>query len=85
MEIKIVIPEYSIDTGLKIDWDYGFEIETNIQNNSINIIANKQGLISLAKILLSLSQESIPSGYHLHLDEYNSLEEGSYELIIQKS
>jgi len=38
----------------------------------------------LANHLLNLSQENIPSGYHLHFDEYNSLENGSCDLIIQK-
>lgn len=49
------------------------------------ITANKPGLISLAKQLLTLAQDKVPSGYHLHFDEFNSLEEKSYELIIQKN
>lgn len=50
----------------------------------ITITANKEGFTSLTNHLLHLAQEKIPSGYHLHFDEYNSLEEGSLELIVQK-
>lgn len=45
-------------------------------------MANKSGLISLANHLLNLGQDDISFGHHLHFDEYNSLEEGSSELII---
>ena len=44
----------------------------------------KSGLISLARHLLTLAQDSVPKHSHIHLDEYNSLEEGSAELINQK-
>jgi hypothetical protein len=85
MEIKIDVPEYSSDNGITYKWENGFEIETKIENGMTTIIANKEGLISLANHLLNLAQDEIPSGYHLHFDENNSLEEGSSELIIQKA
>ena len=47
--------------------------------------ANKEGLESLAKQLLQLSQNERPKGYHLHYDEYYSLEDGSVEFIIEKN
>ncbi|MDQ0640979.1 hypothetical protein QF042_004544 [Pedobacter sp. W3I1] len=83
MEIIVEIPEYTGE-GLRSEWEYGFEIETKINDGEFLISANKAGLISLAKQLLTLAQDSVPSNYHLHFDEYNSLEEGSVELIIQK-
>ena len=43
---------------------------------------NKAGLITLAKTLLTLAQENVPSGTHVHMDEYNFLEDGSQELIL---
>jgi len=84
MEIIIDIPEYNSNNGFAYKWENGFEIETKVENAIINIIANKEGLISLANHLLNLAQEKIPLEYHLHFDEYNSLEKGSIELIIQK-
>lgn len=84
MEIKIEIPKYTKEAGFKFEWEYGFDIETKFENGVINIAANKEGLVSLAKQLLALAQDEIPTGYHLHFDESNSLENGSIELIIEK-
>jgi hypothetical protein len=83
MELKINIPEYSGE-GLRSEWEDGFEIEVKSDGDSIFILANKAGLVSLAKQLLTLAQDNVPSGFHFHFDDYNSLEEGSTELIIEK-
>ena len=37
---------------------------------------------SLARIFADLAEE--PPGSHIHLDAYNSLEDGSAELIVEK-
>lgn len=84
MELKIDIPEHDKKRGFQFKWIDGFEIESSYDNSVINIVANKEGLVSLANHLLNLAQESIPSGYHLHFDEHNSLEEKSIEIIVQK-
>ena len=47
------------------------------------ISANKEGLLSLAAQLTALA-EALP-GSHIHYDVFNSLEEGSAEMIIEKS
>jgi hypothetical protein len=83
MEIKLTIPEYS-DQGFKFEWENGFEITTGINDGGIIVSANKAGLISLAKQMLTLAQDVVPVGNHIHLDEYNSLEDGSIELIIER-
>lgn len=85
MEIKIEIPDYSESNGIKYNWENGFEIEVKNTDGIIKIIANKEGLKSLANHLLNLAQDEVPIGYHLHFDENNSLEEGSLELIIEKN
>lgn len=84
MEIKIEVPPFKVDKGIKYKWENSFEIETKYKSGVIMIIANKEGLISLANHLLNLAQAEVPSGHHLHFDEYNSLENNSLELIIQK-
>ena len=83
MEIKITIPEYS-GNGISYEWEPGFEIEAKIDDGEILILANKAGLISLARHLLTLAQDEVPINNHLHLDEFNALEDGSSEIIIQK-
>ena len=65
------------------NWIDGFEITVRIDNGTAVISANREGLISLANHLKSLAEE--PSGSHIHLDVYNSLEEGSSELIFEKA
>ena len=40
------------------------------------------GLLSLAGILTVLAEGQ--AGDHIHLDEYNSLDDGSAELIIER-
>jgi hypothetical protein len=69
---------------MDFDWEDNFEIEVKIDKNTVLLWANKDGLISLANHLLKLSEDEFPSGYHFHLDDYNSLEEGSNEIIIGK-
>lgn len=83
MELKVNIPEYNAD-GLTSEWEYGFEIEVKSEGNNIVILANKAGLVSLAKQLFTLAQDNEPSGSHFHFDDSNSLEDGSTELIIEK-
>ncbi|WCL48475.1 Imm32 family immunity protein [Leptospira sp. GIMC2001] len=84
MDVKIDVPAFTAENGIEYKWENDFEIETKFENGVINIIANKEGLFSLANHLLNLAQTEVPSGYHLHFDEYNSLEENSLEIIIQK-
>lgn len=64
-------------------WEDGFVISTSADDGKIIISANKEGLVSLANHLMELSKET--PGSHIHLDEYNSLEDGSCELIIVKN
>lgn len=84
MEIIINIQEYSNKTGIRLEWEDNFEIQSAIEKSSIVIRANKEGLISLSRHLLTLSQSSVPIGRHIHFDDLNSLEEGSIEIIFEK-
>ena len=63
-------------------WVDGFEIAVKIENGAAIISANKEGLLSLAAQITALA-EGMP-GDHIHYDEYNSLEEGSAEMIIER-
>ena len=68
---------------MDIKWIGGSTIKVNVDNeNTVLISANKEGLLSLAAQLKAMANEEI--GSHCHYDEYNSLEEGSSELIIEK-
>lgn len=82
INVSLAIPAYS-DT-LKLNWTDGFDIRTTIEQGSIKITMNKEGLVSLANHLLNLAQNDVPVGHHLHLDEHNALSEGSIDLLIEK-
>ena len=65
---------------MEINWVDGYTIRTEIQDGTAVIKANKEGLMSLARIMIGLALQE--SGAHIHLDEHDSLEDGSAELII---
>jgi hypothetical protein len=67
---------------MKIQWIDGFEIRVSIQNDEAVIAANREGLLSLARQLFDLAEET--TGAHIHYDDSNALEEGSASLIIER-
>ena len=66
-----------------MNWVEGFTISTRIDAGTMTISANREGLLSLANHLIELAEEA--PGSHIHLDEYNALDEGSTELIIERT
>ena len=66
---------------MELTWEDGFELSVFIEGGVARIAANRAGLLSLAHHLCALADEEV--GTHLHLDAYNSLEEGSAELILE--
>ena len=68
---------------MEIKWEDGFTVTVRAKEGEALVSANREGLRSLANILLALAEEA--PGCHLHLDAYNSLEEGSGELILEKT
>lgn len=67
---------------MQIRWEDGFEIRTAIRGDEVTISANREGMVSLANILLDLAEEDV--GAHVHLDERNSLKDGSCELVVER-
>ena len=67
---------------MKIEWVDGFRISVSADNREVTISANREGLFSLARQLQALA-EGAP-GDHIHYDAYNSLEEGSSDLIVER-
>lgn len=85
MKIEIEPEDDRKETGMHLRWESGYCIKVEKSENEVLILANKAGLISLANHLLALSQDEITEGTHIHLDEYNSLEENSVDIIIEKT
>ena len=84
MKMTLDIPDYSPETGVVLKWEDYAEIKVSTMEGAVLIEANADGLTSLANHLLNLAQPAVPSGTHIHLDEFNSLEDGSSPLIIAK-
>ncbi len=82
--ITLQIPIYAPENGLKLEWEKDFLIKITQSDGCILLSANANGLKSLAKHLLCLADAEVPMHHHIHLDESNSLEERSIELIIEK-
>lgn len=69
---------------MEFKWEDGYTIATRIEVDGAFVIsANAAGLRSLANHLMALADEESTSS-HFHLDEYNSLEDHSVELIVEK-
>ena len=66
---------------MNIPWEDGAMLRVQLQNGAAVVSANRAGLLSLAAQLAALAWE--PAGSHIHYDEYNSLEPGSAELLIE--
>ena len=64
-------------------WENGFTIEVRVQKGAAVISANREGLLSLSNHLKALAEEA--PGSHIHLDELNALEDGSCELILERT
>ncbi len=67
---------------MKITWVEGAEVAVRLEKGAVTVSANREGLLSLAGQLAALA-EAVP-GSHIHYDQYNSLEDGSAEMIIEK-
>ena len=68
---------------MELPWVDGFALRVSIDQDTAVVSANREGLLSLAQQLTALA-DTLP-GNHIHYDEFNSLEEGSAQLIIEKT
>ncbi|CCH48763.1 Imm32 family immunity protein [Pseudodesulfovibrio piezophilus] len=78
--------KYTLDISDDNFWEVGAEIEVQIGDDFEAVIkANAKGFISLARLCLQFSLDDVRAHDHLHLDVNTGLEEGSTELIIERT
>lgn len=82
--LTLDVPDYTPEDGLRADWDNGFRITLRVEEGQVYLQANNAGLRSLARLLLGLTVDRVQDWHHWHLDDLNSLEEGSAPLTIMK-
>ena len=55
----------------RITFDYDVEarerLDTKIEGDSLFVFANREGMISLAKMLLKMAHGSYSNGFHVHV------------------
>ncbi|WP_217266746.1 Imm32 family immunity protein [Paenibacillus tianmuensis] len=81
--MEIDIPEYDPAKGLKVVWENNFKIRAINKGDDFVIEANKEGLVSLAKQMLSIAYNDLFSGFHIHYEELTCLEKGSASFVIE--
>jgi hypothetical protein len=83
MTVSMDVPEYNRQSGLHFEWDDGFMIGLEVQGSEVRLTANREGLRSLARHLLTLAQDDVPSGHHMHLTAGQEVE-GVVDLILER-
>ena len=68
---------------MRIEWKDNSVIRVRMEGDETIISANRAGLLSLAQQFIALAEE--PAGVHIHYDQWNSLEDGSDQLIVEKA
>jgi hypothetical protein len=81
---RIEIGTYSSERGLQLAWVEGFTIEVAVHGGEVLIKADAAGLQSLAAHLLTLADQGVPVGAHVHLGPGVELEDESVSLIVER-
>jgi hypothetical protein len=84
MDKVISVPDYRADAGLLLSWDEGFEIELSVTEAEVVIKANRAGLTSLARHLLTLAQDGVSGGTHIHLTADQAID-SEIDLILERA
>lgn len=83
MDRVIDVPEFRDGGGLHFIWDDNFEIELTVRSTEVVIKANRAGLTSLARHLLTLAQQGVREGSHIHLTADQEIE-SEIDLILER-
>ncbi|MEJ8651669.1 hypothetical protein WKI65_27200 [Streptomyces sp. MS1.AVA.3] len=83
MDLVISVPEHRVGEGLQFTWDDGFEIELEVGSTEVVLKANRAGLTSLARHLLSLAQRGVREGAHIHLTANQEIE-SPIDLVLER-
>lgn len=84
MKISIDIPDYD-GNALDVIWEPDSKYEVSVSDNSVVISANQSGLVSLAKQMMYMAYNNLPTGSHVHYDSFfTNTNEDSYEIVIEK-
>ncbi|MET7796738.1 Imm32 family immunity protein [Streptomyces decoyicus] len=83
MDLVISVPEHRVGEGLQFAWDDDFEMEMAVGPTEVVIKANRAGLTSLARHLLTLAQQGVHEGSHIHLTADQEIE-AQLDLVLER-
>jgi hypothetical protein len=83
--VRLEVPRYSREAGTPVEWEEGAAVWIRIDDGVPLLEGNSAGLRSLARLLLTLAEDRVPSGTHVHLAEFSGLEPGSTEMIVERT
>ncbi|MEU1625330.1 hypothetical protein ABZ746_08345 [Streptomyces sp. NPDC020096] len=83
MDYIVHVPEYHSGDGLRFSWDDDFEITVSVSFTEVSIKANRAGLVTLARHLLTLAQDGVHEGTHLHLTADQEID-SNVDLILER-
>jgi hypothetical protein len=66
-------------------WEADARIEVRSLGREVVIEANAAGLRTLAGHLVTLAEDGVPDGTHVHLEDSNGLVDGSVGLVLERS
>jgi hypothetical protein len=78
----IVPTQYDDQVGVLFDPDGDFSLNVHIVDGAVTIFGNRDGLRSLAQLLVDLAEPSVPLGHHVHLSSTVCLGQGSASIAV---
>ena len=84
MEHIVQVPDYRPGSGILLSWDEDFEIAVSVSGSEVSIKANREGLVSLARHLLTLAQDQVHEGAHIHLTADQEID-SDHDLILERA
>ncbi len=86
MKIEILVPDYSPEGSLMLAREANSKLTSRLEAtlDEVLISGNPEGLRTLGTALLALAGPTVPSHFHIHMDQRNGwLAPGSIDLIIE--
>jgi hypothetical protein len=83
VEHIVHVPDYHPGAGLRFSWDDDFEIAMSVSSTEVSIKANRAGLVTLARHLLTLAQDGVHEGAHLYMTADQEID-ANVDLILER-
>lgn len=86
MKITIDIPDYDEDSGIDVIWEENAKYELKVFEDKVILLANTQGLTSIAKQMLYMAINNFPyKNAYIYFDSFfTKLDNIKHELFIMK-